>query len=34
MYTLIGAGVILAAQIMADILKDTLTQLNPPPPPF
>jgi membrane protease YdiL (CAAX protease family) len=30
LWTLIGAGVILGAQIMASILSDTLTQLNTP----
>ena len=29
-YTIIGAAVILGAQIMADILSDTLTDLNTP----
>lgn len=30
LWTLIGAGVILGAQIMANILSDTLTELNTP----
>jgi len=30
LWTIIGAGVILGAQIMAEILQDTLTELNQP----
>jgi hypothetical protein len=30
LWTLVGTGVIIGAQIIADILKDTLTQLNQP----